>query len=451
MRYLTYKCVAAALTSLALIACSPASEPLQQQSQQQSEQAPADAAQAQLRTLYVAAEYDDDTFRLHYRIAVETPSWYHQYWRFHNGEWVRMGSGADGPDEHGLYEDRISMMLDDGSVEGFRRYGGWMLINPGMRSLDSAASAEEVRAHPILGEQMGRSDVRKFIPQSRTTDRYTNPASWQDVKPLEEIAAMQERGEFLDLWQWRAHRSNPIGYADNTYVLHYRLSSEGRGMYTDNQANELQQPAFMFYKEKTGLTALSWDALINREYSQDDWYYLNEENAVPFAAEHEWQEGDVLPFRLLREPNGPRGAIRANGNYADGYWRVTLERSLASPNPLDSKALQPGEIYYVAFAVHQGGVGARHHDVSLPHSLGLAVDADIVAHYSEQPMQENDLQWHAVHIINPGQVDWHWLTSQHPGAGLIRGNVELGVQQHHDYLPLFQRYIERHEAELSKE
>ena len=27
---------------------------------------------------------------------------------------------------------------------------------------------------------------------------------------------------------------NPLGYADNTYVLHYRLSSEGRGMYRDN-------------------------------------------------------------------------------------------------------------------------------------------------------------------------------------------------------------------------
>ena len=56
-----------------------------------------------------------------------------------------------------------------------------------------------------------------------------------------------------------------------------------------------------------------------------------------------------------------------------GAWRVTLTRSLASPNPLDSKALSSdGEIYKRCLCrVHQGGVGARHHDVSLPLTLGL--------------------------------------------------------------------------------
>ena len=101
-----------------------------------------------LRTLYVAAEYNDTEFRLHYRIAVEEPSWYHQYWLYRDGTWTRMGSGAAGPDANRLYEDRISMMLDDGSVEGFSRYGGWMLVHPGMRTLDSAVSSDDVAAQP---------------------------------------------------------------------------------------------------------------------------------------------------------------------------------------------------------------------------------------------------------------------------------------------------------------
>lgn len=444
-RWLTAVCAA-----LVLIGCSPANESAQAErdlsltdgavSEEASELRPGAPEQA-LRTLYVAAEYNETEFRLHYRIAVEEPSWYHQYWLYRDGTWTRMGSGAAGPDANRLYEDRISMMLDDGSVEGFSRYGGWMLVHPGMRTLDSAVSADDVAAHPILGGEMGRTDVRKYIPQSRTVSRYTEPAAWDAVRPLDEIAAMQERGEFLDLWQWRAHRSHPLGYADNTYVLHYRLSSEGRGMYRDNAADA--GPAFMFDAEQVGFRALSWDKLVAREYGQDDLYYLSDEFAVPFDPAHEWQEGDVLPFRLLQEPSGARGAIRSAGGYADGAWRVTLTRSLASPNPLDSKALVAGEIYNVAFAVHQGGVGARHHDVSLPLTLGLGVDADIVAQFSAEPLSEEALTWYPVHLINPGQITWEWLVTRHPGAGLIQGNFDITVREHHGYLPLFQRYIER--------
>ncbi|WP_221931525.1 ethylbenzene dehydrogenase-related protein [Aliidiomarina halalkaliphila] len=405
----------------------------------------------QAQTLYVAAEYNDDTFRLHYRLEVENPSWYHQYWRFTDGEWVRMGSGADGPDPHGLYEDRISMMLDDGSVEGFARYGGWMLIHPGMRSLDSAMSSDAVQAHPTLGEAMGRSDVRKYIPQSRNVDRYTDQARWDDVKSEQELDEMRDRGEFLDLWQWRAHRSNPVGYADNGYVLHYRLNSEGRGMYSDNRDAELDRPAYMFDVEKTGIQSLDWDALVAREYSQDDWYYISEDIAVPFDAEHEWQEGDVIPFRMLQIPDGARGAITADGAYRDGAWRVTLERSMRSPNRLDSKRLREGDVYNVAFAVHHGSVGARHHHVSLPHRLGLGVntgEAEIIATYSETHLADTDLNWYPVELIYPGQVTWEWLTSQHPGAGLIKADIDIKVSDHHGYLPLFQRYIQRHERRL---
>ncbi|WP_228517781.1 ethylbenzene dehydrogenase-related protein [Aliidiomarina indica] len=434
-----------ALTVILATACSPGTD---------TEEAGAEngkPAGNQAQVLYVAAEYNDEKFRLHYRLEVENPSWYHQYWRFTDGEWQRMGSGADGPDPHGLYEDRISMMLDDGSVEGFARYGGWMLVHPGMRSLDSAVDSDAVQAHLLLGETMGRSDVRKYIPQSRNVERYTDQARWDDVKSEQALDEMRDRGEFLDLWQWRAHRSNPVGFADNGYVLHYRLSSEGRSMYSDNRDSELNRPAYMFDVEQTGIQSLNWDALVAREYGQDDWYYLSEEVAVPFDAEHEWQEGDVIPFRLLQTPSGARGAITADGAYGDGAWRVTLERSLASPNARDSKRLRDGYVYNVAFAVHHGSVGARHHHVSLPHRLGLGVntgEADIIATFSEQPLRDTDLTWHKVELIYPGQVNWEWLTSQHPGAGLIKADIDIKVSDHHGYLPLFQRYIERHERRV---
>ncbi len=383
------------------------------------------------KTLDVAVTYDDERIYLHYRFETDDPSWYHQYWRYEDGDWVRYGSGSRGPDEHGLYEDRISMMLDDGSVEGFGRYGGWMTVHEGTRSLTSAADSEKVKAHPVLGDRLGRSDVRKHIPQSRD---YDDPAdtAWDQVRDEDELERMREEGEFLDLWQWRAHRSHPMGHADNGYVLEYRLASEGTSMYTTNWDDSAEQPAYMFDEEQVGKKSLDWDRLIAREYDQDDPYYLSEDNSVAFDPDHDWEEGDVIPQRFLQTPDGSRGAIAADGGYEDGAWRVTLSRSLEAPNPRDSKTLEDGEQYSVAFAVHTGQVGQRWHRVSLPQTLGLGTkEGDIIGVYSENPRSAEELEWHSIDLIYPGQVTWQYLHGDHSGSDMVRDG-SLGVGDFHD-------------------
>ncbi|WP_018868814.1 ethylbenzene dehydrogenase-related protein [Thioalkalivibrio sp. ALgr3] len=382
-------------------------------------------------TLNVAATYDDEKVRIHYEYATDDPSWYHQYWVYQgDGEWERYGSGA-GPDEHGLYEDRISMLLDDGGVDGFDRYGGWMTAHDGMRALTSEVDGDKVEAHPKLGEEMGRSDVRKYLPQTRTTEDPTEK-SWDAIRDDDELAALQEEGVFLDLWQWRAHRSHPMGVADNGYVLHYRLGSEGRGMYTTNWDDDAGQPAYMLDPETTGKRALDWDRLVNREYDQDDPYFISEDNAVAFDPDHDWQEGDVIPQRFLRQPSGSRGAIAAEGGYEDGAWQVRLTRTLEAPNAQDSKSLEEGGIYNVAFAVHTGQVGARWHQVSLPQTLGLGVDdADIVATRVDDVTAANDdLAWTELPVMYPGQATWQWLHSDHPGAEEVRSG-EVSIHDEH--------------------
>ncbi len=402
----------------------------------------------QQKTLDVAVTYDDDTIYLHYRFETDDPSWYHQYWRYEDGEWVRYGSGSLGPDKHGLYEDRISMMLDDGSVEGFDRFGGWMTVHEGTRSLTSAADPEEVRAHPVLGKKLGRSDVRKYLPESR---EYEEPGetSWSQVRSEEALERMRDQGEFLDLWQWRAHRSHPMGYADNGYILEYRLSSEGTSMYTTNWDDEADHPAYMFDPDATGKRALEWERLIAREYTQDDPYYLSEDNAAAFDPKHEWEEGDVIPQRFLRQPDGSRGAIQAEGGYEDGAWQVTLSRSLESPNPRDSKSLAEGETYNVAFAVHTGQVGQRWHRVSLPQALSLGTDdGDIVGHPSDSPRDRDAVEWHSIELIYPGQATWQYLHGEHTGSPQVR-DTDLGVRDFHETDALQELLIEM-EKELSE-
>ena len=46
------------------------------------------------------------------------------------------------------------------------------------------------------------ADVRKYLPVSRT-----DPTDWRTIKSPEELARIKAEGGFVDLIQWRAHRS----------------------------------------------------------------------------------------------------------------------------------------------------------------------------------------------------------------------------------------------------
>jgi len=436
-----------------------------------------------VRTLEVAFVYNRDSVQVRYCFATDRPSWYHQYLVHENGEWVRYGSGGTGPDRHGFYEDRISMMLDDGSVDGFAEIGGFVTMHPGMRTLTSAVPADRVREHHYLGEQLGRSDVRKFIRESReradgdesadgsgddpadgsgddpadglddeTADDSdasgdgTRDELWSRTRDAVELDRLRDQGIFLDVWQWRAHRSNPLGYADNGYVLDYRHGSEGTGMFTDNQ-DEDGRPLFMFDPEATGRRALRKDSLVARAYGQDDPYFIHQGNAVPFDPDLDWQDGDAIPQRFLRRPDGSRGALKADGTWRDGHWEVAVTRTLAAPNPRDSKPLEDGGLYHAAFAVHADGSGARWHYTSVPYSVGFGVDADIEAVFVDGPLGNAEVRWHEIPVFYPGQVDLSWLLSpDHPGHHFVREG-SMHMLEIHD-VELLSRFIVRQELEL---
>lgn len=397
------------------------------------------AADDREAVLRVGAVYNDQEIQIRYEFETDDPSWYHQYLVYEGGEWVRYGSAQAGPEPDGLYEDRISMMLDDGSVDGFAAYGGFITSHEGMRSLTSAVGSDEVSEHPYLGETLGRSDVRKFIPQSREGEGAD--VSWDGVQDEETLQRLREDGVFLDLWQWRAHRSNPVGLADNGYVLEYRHSSSGSSMFSNNWDSDTDQPLWMYDPDATGIAAIEAERLFAREYGQDDYYYLAEDFAVPFDPDHDWQDGDTLPFRFLSAGEGSRAAIAADGRWEDGMWRVRLTRTLEAPDPLDSKTLEDGGVYPVAFAVHEGQVGARWHLVSMPTSLGLGNDeADIVATRTDGDLDAAEVEWTDVPVMYPSQMVWQFLNSDHPGAAQVQQGLD--VEAGHSFQDLVERLPE---------
>lgn len=374
--------------------------------------------------LQVKAAYNGRDIFFRYRWPAKQPSIYHDMVKFEGGKWVRHGASVAGPQPDGIYEDRVTMLVDDGSVPEFARYGGYITVGDRMRFFTNEATAAEVKAHPYLGQKRGQTEVGKHLPATRKDIN-----NWASVVPEDELAALRKGGYFLDLWHWRAHRGGPIGVSDDQFVFDARSGDAGKGAFTDNWDAEKKQPKVMFDPQKNKeQRALKWDDLIQRKLGFDDVYFLTEDTAVPFDAAYAWKEGDTIPRRLLRKPDGSHADITVVGQarWKDGYWEVTLKRAMDTGKPADDKIMVDKRVYNVAFSVHRNALGSRWHNVSLPVTLGLGRDANLVADRFDGNEPTWNQAWHAVTLFYPGQVSWGSLNSaKHAGADSIKKGVPV--------------------------
>ena len=373
--------------------------------------------------LQIMAAYNGRDMFFRYRWATRQPSIYHDMLKYEGGQWVRYGGSVAGPQPQGIYEDRVTMLVDDGGVPEFARYGGYITVGDRMRFFTNEAPADEVKAHPYLGEKKGQTEVGKHLPATRR-----DIDDWASVIPEGELSALRQAGYFLDLWHWRAHRSNPINASDDQYVFEARFGDAGKGPFSTNWDPETKQPLFMLDPEKTGRHALAWDDLVGHKLGFDDIYYITEDTAIPFDPGRAWQEGDTIPRRLLRAGDGSRFDIQVagEGRWADGFWDVTLRRAMDTGSPQDDKIFVEKGTYNVAFAVHRDALGSRWHLVSLPVTLGLDREAEIVAERFTGTAPDWTQPWTEVTLFYPGQVSWpHVRSSQHAGADDIRAGVPV--------------------------
>ena len=333
--------------------------------------------------LSVQAAYDAENayLRFQWKTQMDRPGQMHDYIRFDGEKLVFMGgprssdkvrSGAEPP----LYEDRLAIMVDDGSVPNFAAQGCWLTCHRGMRDMPDEAGKEAVKAHVLLGDAgLKESDVRKYLPASRTDEK----ASWDKTKSAEEVAKIKAAGGFTDLMQWRAARSNAVGMADDGYVLEYRLSDEGKGPFGWNVDRKTMTPKYMFDAGKVGMKSLT---VADIGDPSKPFAMIREENAAPYDPNAGWKEGDVLPGRLLSRADAEGSAADnggVSGTWKDGMWTVVFTRRLNTGHPADDKILEVGKAYTFGFAVHDDNVTTRFHHVAFPLSIGFGAAGDIEA------------------------------------------------------------------------
>lgn len=327
--------------------------------------------------LGVQAAYDDKNAYLRFQWKTNNPypGVEHQYLRFDGKEWKvwgfpKLDKVVQEGKQPGIYEDRMSIMIDDGKVAGFAKQGCWLTCHDGQRDMPKQFTKEEVAANALL-TAIKKKDVRKYLPDSRY-----DPTDWKTGKTVEEIAKLKADGKFVDLVQWRAHRSNAIAMADDGYVLDWRLGDAGKDVFSGNADATTHAPKFMFDEKKVGFKSITADS----QARKGDLFLVREKNAVPFDPAADWKEGDMIPDYIMSRDDAKGSAAdnNATASWANGMWTVVMVRPLGLTNA-DDKKLKAGGVYNVGFAVHDDNITTRGHQVSFVKTLGLGAKADIQA------------------------------------------------------------------------
>ena len=334
------------------------------------------AGKSGYKDLSVQAAYDAKNLYLRYEWKTDQPfpGSEHQYLRFDGKEWKVWGFPKldkvvqDGK-QPGIYEDRMSIIIDDGKVAGFAEQGCWLTCHDGQRDMPKQFTKDEVAANPML-TAIKKGDVRKYLPDSRT-----DPLDWKTGKTVEELAKLKGEGKFVDLIQWRAHRSHAVGMADDGYVMEWRLSDAGKDMFGGNADAKTHEPKFMWDAKKVGYKSITADQL-----RKGDHFLIREQNAVPFDPTAGWKEGDMIPDYIVSREDAKGSAADNNAiaSWNNGKWTVVLVRPLGLTNA-DDKSLKAGSVYNVGFAIHDDNITTRGHQVSFVKTLGIGAKADIEA------------------------------------------------------------------------
>ena len=324
----------------------------------------------------VAYDAENAYFRFQWKTNAAHPGESYPFYRFDGKEWKpygaqKLAAAARKGEQPGIYEDRLTMMIDDGKVPAFAKQGCWITCHNGERDAPGQPTADQVKASPFF-QAIKKNDVRKYLPVSRTD----GAASWDKGKSLEDLAELKADGVFLDLIQWRAHRSNPVGMADDGYVLEWRNFDAGKNPFASNMDPATKQPKFMYDEKALGKKGLRIEDL-NKVSS----IMVPGKSAVAFDPNAGWKEGDLVSQYVVSREGAAGSAAdnkEAKGTWQAGAWTVVWARKLDLANP-DDKALRAGQAYNFAFAVHDDNVTSRAHQVSFPVTVGFGVKAEIEA------------------------------------------------------------------------
>jgi hypothetical protein len=122
---------------------------------------------------------------------------------------------------------------------------------------------------------------------------------WSLDREKSDLSIRSSKPHTADIWFWKAHRSDPMGYADD--MIHVYAAVE-----LPNARKIISQDGQAMYLQRLGDSGESmYENIVYDDY-----------------------QGDELTHFKNRRPSGSRADIRARGGWADGIWTIEILRTL---------------------------------------------------------------------------------------------------------------------------
>ncbi|MBI4082937.1 MAG: hypothetical protein HY423_10040 [Candidatus Lambdaproteobacteria bacterium] len=159
-------------------------------------------------------------------------------------------------------------------------------------------------------------------------------------------------GERADFWHWNPQRTNPLGYADDRFVMNEldrsgeeatgrRADQASSGSFSANSDSVKNRPKFTSAKGKDEPVLLKKDA---KEVS----------DATKF------RDGPIVPQEVLEMPAGSRGDVAAKGIWKAGKWTLELARKLTTDHDDDGQFDDLSSTFRFGISVHNNAGGGTH-------------------------------------------------------------------------------------------
>jgi hypothetical protein len=155
-------------------------------------------------------------------------------------------------------------------------------------------------------------------------------------------------GEYGDLWNWKAARTNPMGYVDDGWMGPYsgheaggRYVDPGMSSYARNEVPSGNAPGFIW----SDMNTISVPSAVDAENAT---HFLLDSDVIPIDALMDFSSGDTVPGYVLRHPSASRADIQASGFWQDGIWTVEVVRALdTGSNALLADGITPVDVIFI--------------------------------------------------------------------------------------------------------
>lgn len=158
-------------------------------------------------------------------------------------------------------------------------------------------------------------------------------------------------GGYVDLWVWRAGRTDPLGLADDmlwdTDTRNYDDFSQNRASWQRNSRNQSQEESDPKWSHRDG-----------KDY-HGTFLFTEDTVTLDFATLVEWRDGDGVPGYILEKDLKPSEAaktsrydVKARSEFdpGSGTWTLVLWRKLNTGND-DDFVFTEGESYTTTLAI----------------------------------------------------------------------------------------------------